>query len=169
MIFVDVNVFIHHVGRKHPLRREARERISHSLREGDHLVTSAEVLQELLHFYLRSRRVSALDDAFTLVEACLDEVWAVEKSDVTLARNLATRHPGLEARDLVHLACCIRREPDDLMTFDRALAAAWRSRSPRAGTDATTASRSAGRYALGEKPRAEPPSWACRRKVSTTS
>ena len=125
MIFVDANVFIHHVGRKHPLRREARERISHSLSEGDHLATSAEVLQELLHFYLRSRRVSALNDAFTLVEACIDEVWAVEQSDVTLARNLATRHPGLEARDLVHLACCLRRKARGLMTFDRGLAAAW--------------------------------------------
>ncbi|MXW55676.1 MAG: PIN domain-containing protein, partial [Gemmatimonadales bacterium] len=95
------------------------------------LVTSAEVLQELLNFYLKGHRLSALDDAFTLAEASIDEVWAVEEADVLTARNLANNHPGLQARDLVHLACCIRREPDDLMTFDRALAAAWRSRSPR--------------------------------------
>ncbi len=130
MIFVDTNVFIYHVGRQHPLRREAREFIARSLARDDHLVTSAEVLQELLNFYLKGHRLSALDDAFTLAEACIDEVWAVEEADVLTARNLANNHPELEARDLVHLACCIRREPEDLVTFDRALAAAWRSRSP---------------------------------------
>ncbi|WP_420449298.1 type II toxin-antitoxin system VapC family toxin [Candidatus Palauibacter sp.] len=131
MIFVDANVFIYHVGRQHPLRREAREFIARSLVRDDHLVTSAEVLQELLNFYLKGHRLSALDDAFMLAEACIDEVWAVEEADILTARNLANKHPGLDARDLVHLACCIRREPNDLMTFDRALAAAWRSRSPR--------------------------------------
>lgn len=59
----------------------------------------------------------------------VDEVWPVEEADVELARNLSARHRGLDARDLVHLACCIRREPRELMTFDRGLAAAWRSRS----------------------------------------
>ncbi|WP_419861571.1 type II toxin-antitoxin system VapC family toxin [Candidatus Palauibacter sp.] len=133
MIFVDANVFMYHVGRRHPLRREAREFIAQSLDRGDHLVTSAEVLQELLNIYLRSQRLSALDDAFALAGACIDEVWAVEKADILVARHLADKHPGLEARDLVHLACCLRHKPRGLMTFDRALAAAWRSRSGRAG------------------------------------
>ena len=129
MIFLDTNVFIHHIGRPHPLRDQAREWLVRALERGERLVTSAEVLQELLHFYLRVRMLSALEEAFTLVEGCVDEVWSVEREDVELARKLSTRHPGLEARDLVHLACCLRREPRDLMTFDRGLAAAWDSRS----------------------------------------
>ena len=129
MIFLDTNVFIHYIGRPHPLRDQAREWLVGALERGERLVTSAEVLQELLHFYLRVRMLSALEEAFTLVEGCVDEVWSVEREDVEMARKLLTRHPGLEARDLVHLACCIRREPRDLMTFDRALAAAWDSRS----------------------------------------
>ncbi len=129
MIFLDTNVFIHHIGRPHPLRDQAREWLVRALERGERLVTSAEVLQELLHFYLRVRMLSALEEAFTLVEGCVDEVWPVEREDIELARKLSTRHPGLEARDLVHLACCIRREPRDLMTFDRALAAAWDSRT----------------------------------------
>ena len=131
MIFVDANVFIYFVGADHALKTEARAFLYRSQQRDRRLVTSAEVLQELLNFYLKSYRPSALDDAFTLAEACIDEVWAVEEADVLTARHLANNHPGLEARDLVHLACCIRREPDDLMTFDRALAAAWGSRSPR--------------------------------------
>lgn len=33
--------------------------------------------------------------------------------------------PDSKPRDLVHLACCIRRKPRDHFTFDRGLAAAW--------------------------------------------
>ncbi len=129
MIFVDANVFMYFVGADHPLRKEATEFFIRSLERDRPLVTSAEVLQELLHRYLRRDRWPLLDAAFDLVGSTVDEVWPVEKADVELARNLSARHRGLEARDLVHLACCIRRKPRELMTFDRGLAAAWRSRS----------------------------------------
>ena len=69
-----------------------------------------------------------MDAAFDLVNGTVQQVWSVDHVDVVMARNLSALHPGLEARDLVHLACCIRRQPRDLMTFDRGLAAAWRSR-----------------------------------------
>lgn len=124
-IFLDSNVFIHHVGRRHPLRDQARDMVAGAIRRGDRLVTSAGVLQELLHYYLGTRRPSALDDAFALVDGCVDEVWPVERIDTDSARGLVERHPGLEARDLVHLACCLRRKPRQLVTFDRGLEAAW--------------------------------------------
>ena len=129
MIFLDANVFVHYVGREHRLRDQARARLERLLERHERLVTSAEVLQEILHYYLRNQRLRALDDAFTLVENCVDEIWSVDEIDIQTARNLIPRYPGLEARDLVHLACCIRRKPRELMTFDRGLAAAWRSRS----------------------------------------
>ena len=45
-----------------------------------------------------------------------------------LAWQLADRHPAQDTRDLVHLACCLRREPREVVTFDRGLAAAWEAR-----------------------------------------
>lgn len=128
MIFLDTNVFIHHVGRGHPLRDRARDLVASALERDARLVTSAEVMQELLHFYRRSRRDSVLQDAFTLVDGVVDEVWPVERADVDLAWQLAEQHPALDTRDLVHLACCLRREPREVMTFDRGLAAAWEER-----------------------------------------
>ena len=128
MIFLDTNVFIHHVGRRHPLRDRAREFLASALERDARLVTSAEVMQELLHFYRRSRRESVLQDAFTLVGGIVDEVWPVERADVELAWRLAEQHPALDTRDLVHLACCLRREPREVMTFDRGLSAAWEAR-----------------------------------------
>ena len=128
MTFLDTNVFIHYLGREHRLRDEARALLERLVEQGARLATSAEVLQELLHYYHRDRRFLDLDNAFTLVESCVDEIWTVGKEDVETARNLASSYPGLEARDLVHLACCLRRKPRELMTFDRGLEAAWRGR-----------------------------------------
>ncbi len=132
MIFVDANVFMYFIGGDHTLRRtEARAFFYQSQQRDRRLVTSAEVLQELLHTYVRRGDRASIEVAFELVETTVAEVWPVEREDVERARYLSTPHPELQARDLVHLACCIRRQPDDLMTFDRALAAAWRSRSSR--------------------------------------
>ena len=125
MIFVDANVFMLFVGRQHPLRDRARAFLEDAVEREARLVTSSEVLQEILHFYHRSGRVSRMNDAFALLDRTVSDVWPVERADVDRARGLARRYPGLEARDLVHLACCIRRKPRDLFTFDRGLAAAW--------------------------------------------
>jgi uncharacterized protein len=121
--FVDTNVFMYAVGRAHPLREPARTRLFDAVETGKGLVTSAEVLQELLHAYLPVGRQTTLDAALALVSGCVDEVWPVEAEDVNLARALDTQHPGLAARDLIHVACCRRRRVGDVMTFDRGLAA----------------------------------------------
>lgn len=124
MTFVDTNVFMYAVGREHPLREEARARLFAAVERGAPLTTSAEVLQEMLHAYLAVGRHATLDAAFTLVEGCVDEVWSIEAADVRLARALDGDHPDLSARDLIHLACCRRRGVSNVITFDRALAAA---------------------------------------------
>jgi predicted nucleic acid-binding protein len=121
MIFVDTNVFMYAVGRAHPLRDEARARLFAAVESGTPLATSAEVLQELLHAYLAVGRQATLDTAFTLVEGCMDETWSIDPGDVHLASALVGEHPGLTARDLIHLACCRRRRVTKAMTFDRAL------------------------------------------------
>ena len=128
MIFVDTNVLMYAVGREHPLRSEARAFFEKTLEEGEALGTSAEVLQELLHAYLPVDRLATLDAAITLAEGRIATIWPVELDDVRLARSLMERHPGLGARDLLHLASCVRRDVDRVRTFDRGLAAAFEER-----------------------------------------
>lgn len=125
VIFVDTNVLMYAVGGDHPLRREARSFFETALERRDQLATSAEVLQELLHAYVPVNRLETLDAALMLAEARASVVWPIEPEDVRLARALVARHPGLGARDLLHLACCERREVAEIKTFDRALAAAF--------------------------------------------
>lgn len=125
MTFLDTNVVMYAIGRSHPLREEARQWLRPALSGDLDLVTSAEVLQELLHAYLPVGRIRTLDRALRLVGSVAREVWPVEEEDVRLARMLAEDHHRLSARDLVNLAICRRREADRICTFDRALEAAF--------------------------------------------
>jgi uncharacterized protein len=121
MIFVDTNVLMYAVGREHPLRGEARRFFLDSAAGGELLVTSAEVLQELLHAYLPAGRTATLDAAFELAAGRMHDIWPIQREDVELARDLSPRHPRLGARDLLHLACCLRRGVRRLHSYDRAL------------------------------------------------
>jgi uncharacterized protein len=125
VIFVDTNVLMYAVGREHLLRHDAQAFFEDALERDERLVTSAEVLEELLHAYLPVNRVDTLDAALTLAEARIAEVWPVERQDVLLARALMGSHPALTARDLLHLASCQRHDVTDVKTFDRALGAAF--------------------------------------------
>jgi uncharacterized protein len=126
VIFVDTNVWMYAVGGPHPLRTRARAMLLESA-DGQRMATSAEVLQELLHAYLPVGRVDTLDAALRLATELAD-VWSLDAADVALARDLHTAHPGLSARDLIHLAVCLRREVASLLSFDQGLAAAFSGR-----------------------------------------
>jgi predicted nucleic acid-binding protein len=125
MIFVDTNVIMYAVGREHSLKDESRSFFREQIGRRARLVTSAEVLQELFHAYLPVGRLQTLDSALALVDACFSDVWSIEPRDVRFARMLVETHPGLDARGLLHLACCRRREVNAVQTFDRGLAAAF--------------------------------------------
>jgi hypothetical protein len=124
VIFVDTNVFMYAVGREHPLREPARSFFLVHVESSEVLVTSAEVLQELMHAYVSVDRLDTLDAALTLARGRMGTIWPVESADVDLARALVERHPGLGARDLLHVACCQRRGVGRVHTYDRALSAA---------------------------------------------
>lgn len=124
MIFVDSNVFIYAVGRPHPLRSEAQAFFIDSKKKEKILVTSAEVLQELLHVYLPVGRVETLDAALDLATACMDSILPIDSEGVLYARQLAEQYPALTARDLLHLAVCHLHKIKEIKTFDRNLHAA---------------------------------------------
>lgn len=119
-MFVDTNVFMYAVGRPHPLRTAANDFFAEAGINQTQLFTSVEVLQELLHVYLSRRRPNALQLAMELIERTNVVVWSLEPEDIALARRLYERHPNLSARDLCHLASCIRRGVSEIKTFDQA-------------------------------------------------
>lgn len=125
MIYIDSNVLMYAVGRPHPLRAQAQEFFLASRERGSKLVTSTEVLQELLHAYLPVGRMETLDAALELATRGVDEIFAVDSEAVMHARRLMDRYPGLSARNLLHLAVCQQKRVKELKTFDRNLIAAF--------------------------------------------
>lgn len=127
MTFVDSNVLLFALGGPSPLREEATARLRRAFEAPAGLATSTEVLQEILHLALRRGLPERFDRVLAFARRAPVEIWPVETADLTLARALAEVHPRLEARDLLHLASCRRRQASDLLSSDRQLTAAWRS------------------------------------------
>ena len=96
MTFVDTNVFMYAVGRRHSLRGSAREFFRASARDRTPLCTSAEVVQEMLHAYVPVGRLQTLDAALALLARSGVDVWPLEYEDVTLPASSATRTPAWE-------------------------------------------------------------------------
>ncbi|MBY0496129.1 MAG: type II toxin-antitoxin system VapC family toxin [Cyanobacteria bacterium] len=119
MIFIDSNVPMYLVGAPSPFKQQAEELLEAAVTSGERLVTSAEVLQEILHRYVSINRREAIAAAFDTLLAVVDEVVAVEEEDVGRARDLVLGTRTLSSRDAVHVAVMVRQGINRIMSFDR--------------------------------------------------
>ena len=103
--FIDTNVPIYAAGRAHPLKEPCRQVLRFVGSASQAFVTSAEVLQEMVHIYLarqewpQGRQV--FQDFLVLMQ---DRVEAVLVADVQRAARLADTHQSLSSRDLLHVS-----------------------------------------------------------------
>jgi predicted nucleic acid-binding protein len=107
------------VGASHPHKADARRMLERAIVERERLVTSAEVLQEILHRYVAIERRDAIQPAFEALLGVVDEVFAVEQSTVNRAKDLLAAHLRLSARDALHAATMEARKIRKILTFDR--------------------------------------------------
>ena len=118
MIFIDSNVPMYLVGHDHPLKSQAERLLEAAIGGGERLVTSAEVLQEILHRYVAIDRRDAIQPAFDALLGVVDEVVPVEEADVLRARDLVIRTKVLSARDALHVAVMLGQGISRIMSFD---------------------------------------------------
>ena len=118
MIFIDSNIPMYLLGSAHPHKADARRLLEEAIAAGDRLVTSAEVLQELLHRYSAIGRREAIQPAFDALRGVADDVFPVTPADVERAKDLLLGHPDLSARDALHVAVMQHHEVSRVMSFD---------------------------------------------------
>jgi predicted nucleic acid-binding protein len=118
VIFVDANVPMYLVGGEHPRKVDAQRVLERLAGERRQLVTSSEVLQEIMHRYLSLGRRDWIEHAFDAVLSIVDHVFAVEQADVLAAKDLALAYQRLAARDAVHAAVMRRRQISEILSFD---------------------------------------------------
>lgn len=119
MIFVDSNIPMYLVGAEHPNKEKARQHVEEAIRDAVHLVSSAEVYQEVLHRYVAIGRREAIGPALVVLEKIVDEVYPIDREDVARAAGLLHEQRKLSARDAIHLAVMRRHGVRRIMSFDR--------------------------------------------------
>ena len=118
MIFIDSNIPMYLVGAAHPNKDKATRLLEQAIREEARLVTSVEVLQEILHRYVAIDRRAAIESAFDALLAVVDEVFEITLADSLRAKTIVLGQPALSARDALHLAVMERHSLDTIMSFD---------------------------------------------------
>jgi predicted nucleic acid-binding protein len=123
VIFIDSNIPMYLVGEPHPHKFDAQRMLERAVSGNERLVTDAEVLQEILHRYTAIDRRDAIQPAFGLLLAVVDEVIPITGDDVAAARDIVMQVRGLSARDAIHGAVMQRHGISTIMTFDQGFAA----------------------------------------------
>jgi uncharacterized protein len=118
MIFVDSSVPMYLVGADHPHKAEARRLLESAIAGGERLVTSAEVLQEILHRYVAIDRRDAIQPAFAALLGVADAVLPIERIDAERARDIVLGSRRISARDALHVAVMERAGISRIMSFD---------------------------------------------------
>jgi uncharacterized protein len=119
VIFVDSNIPMYLVGVDHPNKFDTRQLVDRFVTERRRLVTDAEVFEEILHRYVAIERRDAIQPAFDVLRAIVDDVFAIDEHDVFATKDLLGTHPALSARDGLHAAVMRRRDVHEILTFDR--------------------------------------------------
>lgn len=103
-LFVDANIFMYLAGSEPALR----DRCRNALRAADEkeltLVTSVEVLQEILHRYSAIDRHDDARAVYDSVTAICSDIVPITERQTARALDLLLRHRYLPARDALHAA-----------------------------------------------------------------
>jgi predicted nucleic acid-binding protein len=117
-VFLDANILMYAVGKDHLYREPCREILRRIEADDLVVVTSVEVLQELLHRY---RSLGQLDLATTVYRATKDlceEILPVTEEDIDYAHELLQAHPLINVRDALHAATALRRGIKRILSTD---------------------------------------------------
>src|SRR5262245_18468668 len=108
------------IGASHPNKTDAQRILERLVSERERLVIDAEVLQEILHRYVAIDRRDAIQAAFDVILAVVDEVFDVNRSAVERAKEIVLGRRKLSARDALHVAVMEQQGIERIFSFDRA-------------------------------------------------
>ncbi len=106
------------VGASHPHKLDAQRLLERLVRDGERLVTDAEVLQEILHRYVSIDRRDAIQPAFDVLLDITDEILSMTDGTVERAKQVVLGYRRLSARDAVHVAIMEEHGIERILSFD---------------------------------------------------
>ena len=118
-VFIDTAVIMYAAGGEHPMR-DPCGRIIAGIGDGDiDAVTSAEVIQEILHRFVSVRRSQIGETQAGEAMDFFAPVLPITHALMRRVPELMRRYPSLDARDLVHVATCIHEGISEIISPDR--------------------------------------------------
>jgi uncharacterized protein len=118
VIFIDSNIPMYLVGAPHPHKADAQRLVERLISDRQRLVTTAEVLQEILHRYVAINRRDAIQPTFDVLLGIVDQVFAIDQSAAERAKQIVISYPKMSARDALHLAVMEAQQIDHILSFD---------------------------------------------------
>ena len=116
-VFVDTSVIMYAAGADHP-HRDGCRRVLQRVADGDlAAVTSAEVVQEILHRFARGQR----DVGQRMAQGVIDLFGDLLPVDGTTVQDAVVRYRSdqrLSARDAIHAATCAVNSIDRIVSVD---------------------------------------------------
>ncbi len=118
-LFVDANVFMYLAGRDATCRESCRRALRAAIERGTVLATSAEVLQEILHFYGARRKPESAGAIYEAATDICDQILSITERQTARALEVLVEHPSLPARDALHVATMETHGIERLLSADR--------------------------------------------------
>ena len=118
-LFLDANVFLYLAGSDARYRDACRRALLAATEQGTLLVTSTEVLQEILHYHAARRRPEDARNVYDAVKDICEEILPVTEQQTARALELLVGHPGLPVREALHVATMETHGVKRLLSADR--------------------------------------------------
>ena len=118
-VFLDTSVVMYAAGAAHSLRDPCQRALRTAVEQDIPLVTSSEVLQEMLHRYVSIGRPELARQVLETTRDLCHEIAAVEEADAVAALDLLLAHDTLSPRDAIHAAVMARLELSRILSTDR--------------------------------------------------
>lgn len=117
-LFLDASVVMYAAGADHPLRGPCRAALRRVVEDDLPLVTSSEVLQEILYRYFSLGRPAVAESVFHATRDLCSPILPVAEADAVRALDLLLEHEGLSPRDAVHVAVMEHHDLDRILSTD---------------------------------------------------
>jgi predicted nucleic acid-binding protein len=118
-VFIDANIPMYAAGSGHPNKETSEKILEKISRKQIYGVTSAEVLQEILHRYQSINMLSSGIAIFEEFSNIIDEVLQINFKILESAKNILSGNPSILTRDAVHAATMEYYSIDYIATFDK--------------------------------------------------
>ena len=118
-VFIDANIPMYAAGSGHPNKETSKKILEKISRKQIYGVTSAEVLQEILHRYQSINMLSSGIAIFEEFSNIIDEILQINFKILESAKNFLSANPNILTRDAIHAATMEYYNIVYIATFDK--------------------------------------------------